>query len=86
MLKVNNNLSGDCFPSSEAYHQRRTDLLTNWPKSFCQSPIWDVNVRDEVKRTKISEAELNKKRSEMLDIGQRLEISRSIYVRAYILC
>jgi len=49
--------------------------LASWPATLCQSPIWEKNVRDEVKEGKISEAELNKKRSNMLSIGQHLEVA-----------
>ena len=68
--------SGISFPDSEPYDPNTTELLANWPKSICQSPLWDAEIRNEVKKTKISEAQLNMKRSEMLNIGQRLEVGR----------
>ncbi|XP_065072261.1 ribonucleases P/MRP protein subunit POP1-like [Rhopilema esculentum] len=54
--------------------EKKKDLLTNWSSRLCHSPIWDENVRKEVKGTKITEAELNSLRSAKLDVGEHLEV------------
>lgn len=71
--------------ASDENNTKKTHLLTNWPKNLCRSPIWDEKIREEVKTTKISEADLNKKRSEKLDIGKNLEVGTAL-VQCFGLC
>ena len=54
--------------------KEKIELLMNWSETLCHSPIWNESIREEVKRTKITESELNKKRSEKLDVGEHLQI------------
>ena len=50
-------------------------LLAHWPTDVASSHVWDEKVRLEVKETKISEQELNQKRSELLVPGSQLKLS-----------
>lgn len=53
------------------------DILTNWPTDVAGSLVWDEQVRRKVKETKITEHELNRKRSELLLPGSRLTLSEN---------
>ncbi|PFX27928.1 Ribonucleases P/MRP protein subunit POP1 [Stylophora pistillata] len=49
-------------------------LVTNWPTDVASSHIWEEAVRQEVKETKISEQDLNQKRSLLLVPGSQLDL------------
>ena len=72
-LIYNNNFVVD-VPGE--FIEKKRDLLTNWSSRLGHSPIWDENVRKEVKGTKITEAALNSLRSAKLDVGEHLEVGK----------
>ena len=51
------------------------DILTHWPADVAGSHIWDQSVRREVKETKMSEQELNRRRSELLVPSSHLDLN-----------
>ena len=51
------------------------DILTHWPADVAGSHIWDQSVRREVKETKMSEQELNRRRSELLVPSSQLDLN-----------
>ena len=50
-------------------------VLGNWPSDVASSHIWDQAVRCEVKETKMTEQELNQKRSELLVPSSQLNLN-----------
>ena len=64
------------FKAVAGIESERKALLKNWNDSLCISPLWDSEVRDEVKRTKMSEHELNIKRSERVVPKTPLELGK----------
>lgn len=51
------------------------EVCKKWPYPACVSPLWDENVRNEVKVTKLSETELKRLRSKLLVPGKILQTS-----------
>lgn len=51
------------------------DIITHWPSDMAGSHIWDQSVRHEVKETKMSEQELNRRRSELLVPSSQLDLN-----------
>ncbi|XP_060905712.1 ribonucleases P/MRP protein subunit POP1 [Labrus mixtus] len=58
--------------AQESEEKSRELMLKGVPKHCCQSYLWERSVRDNVTENKISEQELNRRRSEMLVPGSRL--------------
>uniref|UniRef100_A0A3Q3GGI7 POP1 homolog, ribonuclease P/MRP subunit n=1 Tax=Labrus bergylta TaxID=56723 RepID=A0A3Q3GGI7_9LABR len=56
----------------QSEEKSRELMLKGVPKHCCQSYLWERSVRDNVTENKISEQELNRRRSEMLVPGSRL--------------
>lgn len=50
-------------------------VISNWPTDVAGSHIWDQAVRREVKETKMTEQELNRKRSELLVPSSQLNLN-----------
>ena len=50
------------------------DLMANWPTDVAGSHIWEEAVCREVKETKLSEQDLNQKRSALLVPGSQLDL------------
>ena len=50
-------------------------VLSNWPSDVAGSHIWDRAVRREVKETKMTEQELNRRRSELLVPSSQLNLN-----------
>ncbi|KAL9980334.1 hypothetical protein ACROYT_G008906 [Oculina patagonica] len=50
-------------------------VISHWPSDVAGSHIWDQSVRREVKETKVSEQELNRRRSELLVPGSQLDLN-----------
>ena len=50
-------------------------VISQWPSSVADSAIWEESIRREVKQSKISEQELNRKRSELPVPGSQLNLS-----------
>jgi len=50
-------------------------VISNWPSDVAGSHIWDQAVRQEVKETKMTEQELNRKRSELLVPSSQLDLN-----------
>ena len=51
------------------------NVISNWPSDVAGSHIWDQVVRREVKETKMTEQELNQKRSELLVPSSQLNLN-----------
>ena len=51
------------------------DIIIHWPSDMAGSHIWDQSVRREVKETKMSEQELNRRRSELLVPSSQLDLN-----------
>ncbi|KAG9291822.1 hypothetical protein G9A89_012107 [Geosiphon pyriformis] len=58
---------------SDVSHQELIQILANWPNEVALSDIWDDGKRKCLKENKISDGDLNKRRSANLIPGQKLE-------------
>ena len=67
----------DGVESTEAHSRSPlTSVLSRWPSDCAVSPVWEEHVRREVKETKIPEQELNRRRSQLLIPGSRLDLGK----------
>ena len=69
------NRTGEALSKTAKVMPSLEHVLSNWPSDVAGSHIWDRAVRREVKETKMTEQELNQKRSELLVPSSQLKLN-----------
>lgn len=69
------NSTGEALSRPEKDMPSLEHVLSNWPSDVAGSHIWDRAVRRKVKETKMTEQELNRKRSELLVPSSQLNLN-----------